>query len=92
MPAVSPGVSSSTVYLKPLRSAYLMYWRISMLAQSQASVPPAPACRSRKQLLGSAGWLNMRRNSSSLTVSSSLAAMDSRVTSASSSSSSLLIS
>ena len=38
--------------------------RSSMDAQSQASVPPAPAWMSMKQLLGSAGLLNMRRNSS----------------------------
>jgi hypothetical protein len=44
-----------------------------MLAQSQASVPPAPAWMSMKQLLGSAGLLNMRRNSSSSTVATSLA-------------------
>ena len=36
------------VVLKPLRSAYFRYWRSSMLAQSQASVPPAPAWMSRK--------------------------------------------
>jgi hypothetical protein len=54
MPATSPGVSSSTVALKPLRSAYFRYWRSSMLAQSQASVPPAPAWMSMKQLSGSA--------------------------------------
>jgi hypothetical protein len=34
-----------------------------MLAQSQASVPPAPAWMSRKALSGSAGLLNIRRNS-----------------------------
>src|SRR5213592_2831450 len=74
MPATSPSVSSITSALKPLRSQYLRYWRSSMLAQSQASVPPAPAWMSRKQLLGSAGLLNMRRNSRSLTMASSLAA------------------
>jgi hypothetical protein len=68
MPATSPAVSSSSVALKPLRSQYFRYWRSSMLAQSQASVPPAPAWMSMKQLLGSAGLLNMRRNSSSSTV------------------------
>jgi hypothetical protein len=68
MPAVSPGVSSSICVLKPLRSAYFRYWRSSMLAQSQASVPPAPAWMSTKQLSGSAGLLNIRRNSSCLTV------------------------
>ena len=64
MPATSPGDSSSSVALNPLRSAYFKYWRKSMLAQSQASVPPAPACMSRNALSGSAGLLNMRRNSS----------------------------
>ena len=57
----------STSVLKPLRSQYFRYWRSSMLAQSQASVPPAPAWMSRKQLRGSAGLLNMRRNSRSST-------------------------
>jgi hypothetical protein len=38
--------------------------RSSIAAQSCASVPPAPAWMSRKQLSGSAGLLNMRRNSS----------------------------
>ena len=42
-----------------------------MLAQSQASVPPAPAWMSMKQFSGSSGLLNMRRNSSCATVSSS---------------------
>ena len=50
MPATSPAVSSSTVALKPLRSQYFRYWRSSMPAQSQASVPPAPAWMSMKQL------------------------------------------
>ena len=74
MPATSPSVSSITSVLKPLRSAYLRYWRSSIAAQSQASVPPAPAWMSMKQLSGSAGLLNMRRNSSCSTVSRSLAA------------------
>ena len=64
MPATSPSDSSSSSALKPLRSAYFRYCRSSIDAQSQASVPPAPAWMSMKQLLGSAGWLNMRRNSS----------------------------
>ena len=64
MPATSPADSSSNVALKPLRSAYFRYCRKSMLAQSQASVPPAPAWISRKALRGSAGLLNIRRNSS----------------------------
>jgi hypothetical protein len=74
MPATSPGLSSSSSALKPLRSQYFRYWRSSICAQSHASVPPAPAWMSRKQLLGSAGLLNMRRNSSASTVSRSLAA------------------
>ncbi|CKR72369.1 Uncharacterised protein [Mycobacterium tuberculosis] len=74
MPAVSPGVSSSICVLKPLRSAYFRYWRSSMLAQSQASVPPAPAWMSMKALSGSAGLLNIRRNSSCLMSASSAAA------------------
>jgi hypothetical protein len=60
--------------LKPLRSQYFRYWRSSMLAQSQASVPPAPAWMSMKQFSGSAGLLNMRRNSSSSTVVAQLGA------------------
>ena len=71
MPATSPSLSSITSTLKPLRSQYFRYWRSSICAQSQASVPPAPAWMSRKQLLGSAGLLNMRRNSSCATVSRS---------------------
>lgn len=92
MPAVSPGDSSSTVVLKPLRSAYLRYWRSSMLAQSQASVPPAPAWMSTKQFSGSAGLLNMRRNSSASTSAASLAPSASMVARPASSPSSLLIS
>jgi hypothetical protein len=61
MPATSPSVCSSSSVFQPLRSQYLRYWRRSMLAQSQASVPPAPAWMSMKQLLGSAGLANMRR-------------------------------
>ena len=71
MPATSPSVSSITSALKPLRSQYFRYWRSSMLAQSQASVPPAPAWMSMKQFSGSAGLANMRRNSSCSTVSRS---------------------
>ncbi len=74
MPATSPSVSSITSVLKPLRSQYFRYWRSSMLAQSQASVPPAPAWMSMKQFSGSAGLANMRRNSSCSTVSRSLCA------------------
>jgi hypothetical protein len=85
-------VSSSIVVLKPLRSAYFRYWRSSMLAQSQASVPPAPAWMSRKQFSGSAGLLNMRRNSSPSMMADSLAVSPSMVMSPASSPSSLLIS
>src|SRR5688572_5346442 len=45
-----------------------------MAAQSCASVPPDPAWISRKQLLGSIGFENMRRNSMSATVRSSSSA------------------
>ncbi|MCY1373991.1 hypothetical protein D9M69_612990 [compost metagenome] len=45
-----------------------------MLAQSQASVPPAPAWMSTKAFSGSAGLLNIRRNSSCLMSASSVAA------------------
>ena len=41
--------------------------RSSIEAQSCASVPPAPAWISMKQLFGSSGLLNIRRNSSSAT-------------------------
>src|SRR5688572_15029700 len=60
-PATSPSDSSSSSTLKPLRSQYLVYIRRSICAQSCASVPPWPALMSRKQLLGSIGWANMRR-------------------------------
>src|SRR5712692_1666236 len=68
MPATSPGVCSSTSALKPLRSQYLAYMRSSICAQSCASVPPEPDWMSMKQLLGSSGSENMRRNSRSATV------------------------
>jgi hypothetical protein len=48
MPATSPALSSITSVLKPFLSQYLRYWRSSIWHQSCASVPPAPACRSRK--------------------------------------------
>jgi hypothetical protein len=54
--------------LEALALAVRRYWRSSMLAQSQASVPPAPAWMSMKQFSGSAGLLNMRRNSSCSTI------------------------
>jgi hypothetical protein len=50
MPATSPSDSSSTSALKPLRSQYFRYWRSSIDAQSQASVPPAPAWMSMNAL------------------------------------------
>ena len=63
-----------------------------MLAQSQASVPPAPAWISRKALHGSASWLNMRRNSrSSMVLTNDLVSV-SIVAKPSSSPSALLIS
>ena len=92
IPATSPGDSSSKVALKPLRSAYLRYWRNNMLAQSQASVPPAPAWMSKKALLGSAGLLNMRRNSSFSMSAARLVASLSMVIRPASSFSSLLMS
>src|SRR5258708_3492381 len=68
MPATSPGDSSRTSIWKPLRSQYLAYMRSSICAQSWASVPPDPDWMSMKQLLGSSGSENMRRNSRSATV------------------------
>src|SRR5213079_1998348 len=67
MPATSPPVRSSTSTAKPFLSQYLMYMRSSIAAQSCASVPPEPAWMSAKQLLGSSGLENMRRNSSAAT-------------------------
>ena len=43
IPAISPSRKSSTWIWNPLRSAHLLYIRYSILAQSQDSVPPAPA-------------------------------------------------
>src|SRR5262245_3753224 len=68
MPATSPGDSSSTSTWYPLRSQYLAYMRSSICAQSWASVPPDPAWMSMKQLLGSSGSENIRRNSRSATI------------------------
>ncbi len=64
MPATSPSLRSSSSTLKPFLSQYLMYMRSSIDAQSCASVPPAPAWMSMKQLFGSSGLENMRRDSS----------------------------
>ena len=41
--ASSPGVMSSSSHLNLCSSKYRVYMRSSMLAQSQLSVPPAPA-------------------------------------------------
>src|SRR5262245_22518585 len=71
MPATSPGVCSRISAPKPRRSQYLRYMRMSICAQSCASVPPAPAWMSMKQLFGSRGLENMRRNSSAATSSPS---------------------
>jgi hypothetical protein len=60
--------------VKPFFSQYFRYWRSSIAAQSQASVPPAPAWMSMKQLPASSGLENMRRNSSSAMLDSSFAA------------------
>ena len=92
MPATSPADSSSTVTLKPLRSAYFKYCRMSMLAQSQASVPPAPACMSTNALHESASLLNMRLNSSCSTMADNFLPSTSMVSKPASSPSSLLIS
>src|SRR3954467_7560980 len=73
MPATSPGVCSRISAPKRLRSQYLRYMRMSICAQSCASVPPAPAWMSMKQLFGSSGLENMRRNSSAATSVSNLA-------------------
>ncbi|CAI8208748.1 MAG: Uncharacterised protein [SAR116 cluster bacterium] len=54
MPASSPALSSIICSLNPRRSHQRLYIRTSMDAQSCASVPPAPACTSRKQSLPSA--------------------------------------
>src|SRR5512135_145673 len=67
MPATSPSDRSRISTLKPLRSQYLTYIRSSICAQSCASVPPAPAWMSTKQLFGSSALENMRRNSSPAT-------------------------
>src|SRR5688572_12196651 len=64
MPATSPSDCSSNSARKPFLSQYLRYMRSSIDAQSCASVPPAPAWMSMKQLFGSSGLENMRRNSS----------------------------
>src|SRR3954463_9449514 len=76
MPATSAGVCSSTSTAKPLRSQYLMYMRSSIEAQSCASVPPEPDWMSMKQLFGSSGLENMRRNSSAATSLSNFATSD----------------
>ena len=63
IPATSPSLCSRISARKPFLSQYLRYMRISIEAQSCASVPPAPAWMSMKQLFGSSGLENMRRNS-----------------------------
>ena len=62
MPATSPGCARRTC-VEPRRSQNLRYMRSSIAAQSCASVPPEPAWMSMKQLFGSSGLENMRRNS-----------------------------
>ena len=90
------GVAGGLVFHRGLEALALgvacRYWRSSMLAQSQASVPPAPAWMSTKQFSGSAGLLNMRRNSSCSMSAASLAASASMVSRPASSPSSLLMS
>jgi hypothetical protein len=69
MPATSPSVVFHHLGLEALALAVLQVLAQQHAAQSQASVPPAPAWMSTKQFSGSAGLLNMRRNSSCSTVS-----------------------
>src|SRR5579871_5398527 len=76
MPATSPSLCSRISARKPFLSQYLRYMRSSIEAQSCASVPPAPAWMSMKQLLGSSGLENMRRNSRDATSRSSFSVSD----------------
>ena len=62
-PASSPGKRSAVSTEKPWRSAYLPYMRSSILVQSCASVPPAPACSVRIALLASYSPLSSIPNS-----------------------------
>ena len=72
MPATSPSLRSMTSVLKPCASPQRRYMRISICAQSCASVPPAPAWMSRNALCASISPGNMRGNSSCLTSCSTL--------------------
>src|SRR5882672_5591560 len=70
IPATSPSLESMTSARKPCLSAHLRYMRMSICAQSCASVPPAPAWMSRNALCASISPGNMRANSSFLSVDS----------------------
>ena len=65
IPATSPSCSTNSLVLNPCFSAYIRYIRISILAQSQLSVPPAPAVIWRTALSLSSSPLSMFLNSSS---------------------------
>ena len=73
MPAVSPGRTSLTSTCQPRVSAQRWYMRSNMFAQSQDSVPPAPALMFMMQLLLSCLPLRNTFNSSE---SSSLKSLD----------------
>src|SRR5213593_4674957 len=64
MPATSPWSTSVASTSQPRDLAHAWYILMSMLAQSQDSVPPAPALRLRMQLLRSCGPLRKTFSSS----------------------------
>ena len=64
MPATSPSEASISSVFQPRDSQNRRYMRSRISAQSWASVPPAPAWMSTKQLVWSCSPENMRRNSS----------------------------
>ena len=72
IPAWSPAWTSWTSTSKPRRSAHLLYIRKSMSAQSQDSVPPAPAWIERNALFLS-NWPVRKDAISSLSSSSPIA-------------------
>src|SRR5258708_22758662 len=63
MPADSPGSTSVGSISQPRDSAHRWYIRMSILAQSHDSVPPAPALMLTMQLLRSCGPLRNTFNS-----------------------------
>ena len=63
MPAAPPSSRSVISVLKPFDSAHIRYMRRSISAQSQASVPPAPAWMVRKTLQWSLGPPSIDRSS-----------------------------